>query len=163
MDDRLWCEWIAHKLPVPKFLWFSWTRWRLLASYPSEHSSSNGSPGTNHSNSDHILFRMEGIYSPSFYVLAGSRIFVTQNVDYIINRYCENTIGSDFIQRGEYRIIRAHDNTVIERSKFAGTVRPETKFEISIVMRQTKKFTKQCPQCGNSNYNVSVICGWIKW
>jgi hypothetical protein len=95
------------------------------------------------------------------YTVAGSHIFITQGFDYIINRYCENAIGFDFIRRGEYKII--HNNKVIESSKFANTAGSETKFEISIVMRQTESFTKSCPQCGKFNYDAAVICGWIKW
>jgi len=60
-------------------------------------------------------------------------------------------------------MIRSQDNRVIEHSKFASTAGSGAKFEISIVMRQTKRFTGTCPRCGNYNYGVATKCGWIKW
>jgi hypothetical protein len=95
--------------------------------------------------------------------VASSYILATQSVDYIIKRYCENYVGYNFIQRGEYRMIRAQDNQVITPSKFASIAGSGMKFEISIIMRQMEMFTKTCPQCGKSNHSVAANCGWIKW
>ena len=88
---------------------------------------------------------------------------VTQSFDYIINCHCRNSVGYDFIRRGEYAMIDGQDNKVIHRSKFVESMRPGTKCEISIVMRQTTEFNKTCPQCRYPNYGVDSICGWIKW
>jgi hypothetical protein len=95
--------------------------------------------------------------------MTSSRILAIKSVDYIIKRYCEDYIGSDFIWRGEYRMLCAEDSQVIENSRFATIASSGTKFEISIVMRQTENFRRKCPRCGNSNYSGDVICGWIKW
>lgn len=93
----------------------------------------------------------------------GSCISIAQSFDYIIKRYCEDSIGCHFIERGEYKMIRAQDSQVIESSRFASTAGSGMKFEISIVMRQTEEFRRKCPHCGIFDSNARAICGWIKW
>lgn len=93
-------------------------------------------------------------------MVSSSHVWVAQSINHIINRYCENCYGYNFIKRSEYKMIK--DNQVVDHSKFANVVRAGMEFQISIVIRQKERFKKICPQCGTYNYNKAQ-CGWIKW
>ena len=69
----------------------------------------------------------------------------------------------DFIERGDYEVIRAADSQVIGHSEFPSAVAPGMKLEMSIVMWQRMADRKRCPRCGYINLQVPASNGWIEW
>jgi hypothetical protein len=83
--------------------------------------------------------------------------------DYVVQVHCKDRVGINFIQRGDYEVLHAKDNQIIDPSEFASTVEPGMKLEMSIVMRQSTADQTRCPRCGYFNSQVAVCDGWIDW
>jgi hypothetical protein len=75
-------------------------------------------------------------------------------------------VGHQFIERGDYEVLRTEDHQIISPSELASTVQPGMKLEITIVLRPDTAFqdTKdKCPRCRHINLNVTPDRGWIQW
>jgi hypothetical protein len=86
-----------------------------------------------------------------------------QDFDYIVRVHCKNRIGIDFIERGDYEVMRAEDSHIIGQSDLASTVESGMRLEMGIVMRKITADQKKCPRCGHTNSNVVANNGWIEW
>lgn len=99
-------------------------------------------------------------------VLAHLLIFC-KDFCYIINGYCKGRAGVQFIEQGDFELIRPEDNQTISPSDFASAAQPGMVFEMSIVLRQTLamfgSYKKQCPRCYHVNHAGSSVNEWIEW
>jgi hypothetical protein len=91
---------------------------------------------------------------------------VAQGFDHILRGYFKDRIGQDYVERGDYHVLRAEDSQVINPSELASTVEPGMVIEMSIILRQ--KFAigdneKACPRCRYINSSRKLINGWIEW
>jgi len=95
-----------------------------------------------------------------------SHILVSQGFDHIIKGYFKNRAGSDYVERGDYHILRAEDNQTIASSELGRTVKAGMLLEMSIIMRQTtplKAHETKCPRCHHTNSDAMLINGWVEW
>ena len=80
-----------------------------------------------------------------------------------MNGYCKDRVGSCFIERGDYQVLRAEDSQVIGPSEFATTVKSGMVLELSIVMHQTTSYQEECPRCGHINSGLIASEAWVVW
>jgi hypothetical protein len=107
---------------------------------------------------------MDGtIYYLSYQLSTDSLISSAQDFDHVLQVHCKDQIGIDFIERGDYEILRAEDNQIIPRSEFGTAVEPGMKLEMSIVLWQERMNQNKCPRCGHMNSQLPTESGWIKW
>jgi hypothetical protein len=83
-----------------------------------------------------------------------------------MSAYCHGRIGDRFIERGDYKMIRAEDNRIIKPSEFSSTVQLGMVMEMCIVVRwgmPPRENEGKCPRCGHVNRHVALQGGWIDW
>ena len=79
-----------------------------------------------------------------------------------ISGLCKDTVGHQFIERGDFRML--HGNQLINPLEFPDSVTSGMTIEMSIVVRRNngRYNAKDCPRCGHIN-NISIDDGWMEW
>jgi hypothetical protein len=67
------------------------------------------------------------------------------------------------VKRGDYQLIRAEDNGIIEPSELTGMVQSGVVLEMSIVLWRLWDKKKKCPRCGHIDKTIVVSDGWVEW
>ena len=98
-----------------------------------------------------------------YFVSVNLLTFSAQDFDHIVRFHCRDRAGVDFIERGDYHVIRSGDSQMISRSEFANMVESGMKLEMSIVLRQKTANQERCPRCSHLNSHVAASRSWIEW
>lgn len=80
----------------------------------------------------------------------------------MVNGYCKGRVGENFIEQGDFQLIRSNDCASIRPSQFIGAAQPGTVFEMGIVLRISNSEERRCPRCRYVNSAVGLN-GWIEW
>jgi hypothetical protein len=87
----------------------------------------------------------------------------TQEFDYVVQGYCRDRVGMQFIKRGDYEVIRAEDSQIVGPSELASMVTAGMKLEMSILVWQGATTKEKCPRCNHINSNAATHHGWVQW
>lgn len=86
-----------------------------------------------------------------------------QDFHYVLSGYCEGRMGVSYVRDGDFQLIRSIDHEAIKPSDLAREAQPDSVFEISIVLRRTRKLCqRKCLRCRHANGTISSD-GWIEW
>ena len=95
-------------------------------------------------------------------------IRMLQTVHNIIAAYFKDKVGSIFVERGDYRLLPAGSDCIIDASSFPSTAEEGMRLEMSVVLKKRRYGpdayeTQKCPWCQFSNHATIPRDGWINW
>ncbi|KAF4596158.1 hypothetical protein EYR38_007532 [Pleurotus pulmonarius] len=74
-----------------------------------------------------------------------------KDLQIVIMQCCKNNPEGDYIRQGNWEMVHIEDDSVVERSRFANTVKAEMRFDISVIMELLQASLFACPQCGHQH------------
>ncbi|KIM42034.1 hypothetical protein M413DRAFT_445215 [Hebeloma cylindrosporum] len=109
---------------------------------------------------------MIGVMDPQGDTIGIPTLFCSswESFHYVMQSYFVDRVGKDYIERGDYGIIRQESNQAVDRSGFAKAVREGdgNVFEMSIILKTQTKATKECPRCSRTNTGSQSESGWTR-
>ena len=86
----------------------------------------------------------------------------------MIAGFCRDSLGSAFIQQGNYRILKSESDQIIHPLQIGAVLRAGMTVEMSIVLREqaearSKIEEHRCPRCRHINSKVITASGWVDW
>jgi hypothetical protein len=70
--------------------------------------------------------------------------------------------GSDFVERGDYRLVRGGDKTVMGPMEWPRIKKAGLTIEMSILLRTRNEDDATCPGC-RTRFEGRAIDGWAQW